>query len=193
MNPPEPRLSAAPSRGRALPLLICCDLQQEYLAAGRRHAVRNGEAPLAACRRVLEAWRRDMGPIVHMKRVARAAWFNPASTLTDWIAGFRPQPGDLVFEHPLPSAYSSPRFADYLTNLGPLECYLIGFSLEETILSTAVEGFHRGQMLTFVSNAVGWCGPREAIDPHIYHSTIVGLVARFAEVKTEEQALAAVG
>ncbi|QCI69215.1 cysteine hydrolase [Phreatobacter stygius] len=175
------------------PLLICCDLQQEYIATGRAHTVRDGDAALGACGRLLSAWRDGMWPIVHLKRVARAAWFNPASSLTDWIPGWRPQPGELIFEHPLPSAYSSPRFADYLANLGPLDCFVMGFSLEETILSTAIEGFHRGQRLICISDAVAGSRPREDADPDAYLTTLIGLVARFAEIQTEEQALAAVG
>ncbi|MGL4285897.1 MAG: isochorismatase family protein [Phreatobacter sp.] len=184
--------SAADRLCQPAPLLICCDLQQEYVVAGRAHTMRDGEAALKSCGRLLAAWRDGLWPIAHLKRVARAAWFNPASSLTDWIPGWRPQPGELIFEHPLPSAYSSPRFADYLANLGPLNCFVMGFSLEETILSTAIEGFHRGQKLTCISDAVAGAGPDSDAEQRAYLATLMGLVARFAEIKTEEQALAAV-
>ena len=59
-------------------------------------------------------WRSNLWPVMHLKRIAQAAWFNPASNLTDWIAGPETEAGELTFEHPLPSAYSSTRFAEYM-------------------------------------------------------------------------------
>ena len=90
---------------------------------------------------LLSLWRENLWPVLHLKRIARAAWFNPASNLTDWIEEFRPRPGEMVFEHPLPSAYSSTRFAEYMSSMKNIRCAMMGFSLDETILSTAVEGF----------------------------------------------------
>ena len=91
---------------------------------------------------------------MHLKRIAQAAWFNPASQLTDWIAEFKPRPGELTFEHPLPSAYSSTRFAEYMSNMRNMRCVLLGFSLDETMLSTVVDGFHRSHRYQVVSDAV---------------------------------------
>ena len=99
-------------------------------------------------------WRGNLWPIIHLKRIAQAAWFNPASNLTDWIAELKPRPGELTFEHPLPSAYSSTRFAEYMSNMRNIRCVLSGFSLDETILSTVVDGFHRSHRYQVVSDAV---------------------------------------
>ena len=91
---------------------------------------------------------------MHLKRIAQAAWFNPASKLTDWIAGAKPRPGEMAFEHPLPSAYSSSRFAEYMANMRNVRCVLAGFSLDETILATVVDGFHRSHRYQVVGDAV---------------------------------------
>ena len=96
------------------PILVCADLQIEYLTEGRRHVIADAEAITSRCRELMALWRGNLWPVMHLKRIAQAAWFNPASGLTDWIADIKPRPGELAFEHPLPSAYSSSRFSEYM-------------------------------------------------------------------------------
>src|SRR5262249_25528830 len=96
------------------PILVCADLQSEYLAEGRSHAISDGDAIMSRCLDLMTFWRDNLWPVMHLKRIAQAAWFNPASNLTNWIAELKPRPGELAFEHPLPSAYSSARFAEYM-------------------------------------------------------------------------------
>ena len=82
------------------PVLVCADIQTQYLgdedATGRE---------ASRCLALLELWRAELWPVLHLKRIAQAAWFDPASVVTDWVAAFWPRPGEMVFEHPLPSAY----------------------------------------------------------------------------------------
>ena len=62
---------------------------------------------MSRCLELMTLWRNYLWPVMHLKRIAQAAWFNPASNFTDWIAELKPKPGEIAFEHPLPSAYSS--------------------------------------------------------------------------------------
>jgi hypothetical protein len=68
------------------PILVCADLQTEYLTEGRSHVVTDAEAITAHCLELLTLWRGNLWPVMHLKRIAQAAWFNPASNLTNWIA-----------------------------------------------------------------------------------------------------------
>ena len=61
------------------PILVCADLQTEYLTEGRRHVIADAEAITARCRELMTLWRGNLWPIIHLKRIAQAAWFNPAS------------------------------------------------------------------------------------------------------------------
>jgi nicotinamidase-related amidase len=142
---------------------------------------------LSNCGIVLSRWRERLWPVVHLKRVAQAAWFNPASALTDWVPECRPQPGEMTFEHPMPSAYSSPRFCEYVANLGITRCIVIGFSLEEAILATAVEGFHRGQDLVVIGDAAA-CARPAACDLSTYRTIIFDLLKNYAAVEALESA-----
>ena len=164
------------------PILVCADLQVEYLTPGRRHVILDGDAATARCLELLTLWRDNLWPVMHLKRIAQAAWFNPASRLTDWIAETKPRPGEMTFEHPLPSAYSSARFVDYMSNIRNARCVLIGFSLDETILATAVDGFHRSHHYQVVADAVA-CRQPGAGDAAAYKHAVVNVVANFATIQ----------
>jgi nicotinamidase-related amidase len=164
------------------PILICADLQVEYLTEGRRHVITDAEPIMSRCQELLTLWRDCLWPVMHLKRIAQAAWFNPASNLTDWIAEFRPRPGEMVFEHPLPSAYSSTRFAEYMSNMKNIRCVLSGFSLDETILSTVVEGFHRSHRYQVVGDAVA-CRRAGGSEAASYKMAVLKVIANFAAIE----------
>ena len=164
------------------PILVCADLQSEYLAEGRSHAISDADAIMSRCLELMTFWRDNLWPVMHLKRIAQAAWFNPASNLTNWIAELKPRPGELAFEHPLPSAYSSTRFAEYMSNIKSLRCVVLGFSLDETILATVVDGFHRSHRYQVVSDAAA-CRRAGVGDAVSYKAAVVKVIANFAGVR----------
>ncbi len=179
-------LQASNSRAQ---LLLCMNLQKEHLAPGRRHMMAGTDDVLAACAAIMAGWRARLWPIVHLKRIARAAWFNPASAMTDWLDGYRPQPGELVFEHPLPSAYSSARFAAYMAEIGSAtRVVMIGFSLDESILATVIDGFHRGHSLRVAGDATAG-RQLDYCDLKTYRRMLFGLIADYAVLEPLGEAL----
>lgn len=136
------------------PLLICMDLQLEFLTARRPHLISDPARTIDNCRKLQSRWRAHLWPVAHLKRTATAAYFNPTSNLTEWINELRPLPGELTFEHALPSAFSSIKFADFMKHIGPLRCFIAGFALQESILATVIEGFHRGIRFDVIADAV---------------------------------------
>jgi nicotinamidase-related amidase len=163
------------------PVLICADLQCEYLAEGRKHLIADGEAIMPRCLELMTIWRDNLWPVIHLKRIAQAAWFNPASNLTNWISELKPMPGELAFEHPLPSAYSSSRFAEYMANMRSIRCIVLGFSLDETILSTVVDGFHRSHRYQVISDAAA-CRRAGVGDAASYKLVVTKVIGNFAGV-----------
>src|ERR1700742_2576403 len=167
------------------PILVCADLQMEYLTEGRSHVISDAEAITSHCLELMTLWRDNLWPVLHLKRIAQAAWFNPASNLTDWIAELKPRPGELSFEHPLPSAYSSARFAEYMSNIRSLRCMILGFSLDETILSTVVDGYHRSHRYQIIADAVA-CR-RGVGDAEAYKQAVVRVIGNFAGIEQSGQ------
>jgi nicotinamidase-related amidase len=162
-------------------ILVCADLQIEYLTEGRRHVIADADAISSRCLELMTLWRNNLWPILHLKRIAQAAWFNPASNLTNWIADLKPRPGELAFEHPLPSAYSSTRFAEYMANMKNIRCVVLGFSVDETILSTVIDGFHRSHRYQIVSDAVA-CRRLGTSDAASYKMAVVKVIGNFAGI-----------
>jgi len=163
------------------PILVCADLQIEYLTEGRCHVIADADAITSRCLELMTLWRNNLWPIIHLKRITQAAWFNPASNLTNWVADLKPRPGELAFEHPLPSAYSSTRFAEYMANMKNIRCVLSGFSLDETILSTVVDGFHRSHRYQIVRDAVA-CRRLGTGDAASYKMAVVKVIGNFAGI-----------
>lgn len=157
------------------PILVCADLQAQYLGDG-------SSAEVSQCLALLALWRTELWPVLHLKRIAQAAWFDPGSGLTDWATAFRPQPGEMVFEHPLPSAYSSSRFAEHIASIRGVHCLMAGCSLDETILATVVEGFHRGQRFSVAGDAVS-CAPSVAAGAEEYRAAMLRAIGKFAVVE----------
>ena len=159
------------------PILVCADVQAQHLGdeevAGRA---------ASRCLALLELWRTELWPVLHLKRIAQAAWFDPTSDVTDWAAGFRPRPGELVFEHPLPSAYSSSRFAEYMTSLKHVHCLVAGCSLDETVLATVIDGFHRSHRFRVVIDAVT-CSQPGIVDNDAYGASMLVAIGKFAGVE----------
>jgi nicotinamidase-related amidase len=162
-------------------LLLCVNMQKGQLAADPQRPRAHPGGALTACETLLSTWRSRMWPVAHLKRVAQAAWFGPMSELTDWLDGWRPVPGEMVFEHPLPSAYSSPRFSEYMRHIGPTTCTIIGFALEDTVLATVIDGFHRGHQLRVVEETVA-CREPGYCEPAIYRRVLLGLVENYASM-----------
>jgi nicotinamidase-related amidase len=158
------------------PILVCADLQVQHLSG---ECV--GGPEVSQCLALLELWRAELWPVLHLKRIAQAAWFDPASRLTDWSTAFRPQPGEMVFEHPLPSAYSSPRFAEYMASMKGVHCLMAGCCLDETILATVIDGFHRGHRFGVVGDATTATLSRDG-DADGYRGAMLRAIGKFAGV-----------
>ncbi len=167
-------------------VLVCTDLQVEYLIPGRRHTVLDGDAATMGCLKLLALWRSNLWPVMHLKRIAQAEWFNPSSRLTDWIAEAKPRPGEMIFEHPLPSAYSSSRFADYMASNRNVRCVMTGFSFDETILATVVEGFHRSHRYRAITDAVACRRPATG-EVAFYKQSVVNIITSFATLQSSAE------
>ena len=174
------------------PMLVCADLQIEWVTEGCRNAITDAEAIMSRCLALMALWRANLWPVMHLKRIAQAAWFNPDSNLTNWIADLRPRPGELAFEHPLPSAYSSARFADYASSIRNIRFLVMGFSLDETILSTVIEGFHRSHRYQVIGDAVA-CRRADAGQAAAYTDAVVKVIGNFASVHHSAELIGASG
>jgi nicotinamidase-related amidase len=159
-------LSASPT------ILVCCDLQESCSPADAGSSLAT-----VACHALLARWRKLRWPVAHLKRMGQRQWL--ARDADEWIEAFRPRPDELTFLHHLPSAYSSEHFTQYMQSIRDTACVLTGYSLDETILATAVDGYHRNHRYYLATDAVACKVPLRA-DAEIYRCAVMAIVQNFA-------------
>jgi nicotinamidase-related amidase len=132
--------------------LVLVDLQQEYIARPRVLALEETKGALANCRAAL-AHARAMGiPVAFVRWIDRTPLFNKATPFSRWIEGFEPHGVDMIFERNRPSCYASADFAEVMSSGGG-SFVLAGFAGEAACLATAIDAFHRGHTVTFLTDA----------------------------------------
>jgi nicotinamidase-related amidase len=135
--------------------LVCLDLQRDYVVPGRPRYAPANAAVAAACARVLELARDDGWRVVHSQLRADNAALWPRELFGAPIEGLRPLISEPVFFHHGLSAFTNPSFAAELRGARGDEVFLIGFSLADTCLATALAGVDEGLSLTLLEDAVG--------------------------------------
>jgi nicotinamidase-related amidase len=173
----------------AWPWLICLDLQREHVAPGHaRYSAHNVHAALH-CARVLEFARRDGWRVVHAQLQPQNAGRPMPDHFRAPIEGLRPLIDEPVFFHRGISAFANPSFTGELRAARGEDVFLIGFSLADTCLATALAGVDQGLSLTLVDNAIG-PGPdpsradaaQAVLSPYVRFAASDGLVGSGLEV-----------
>jgi nicotinamidase-related amidase len=156
--------TARPWRARQRRWLICLDLQRDYVVPGRpRYAPGNAEVA-EACAKVLGRAREEGWRVVHSQHRADGAPLSPRGLFDAPIEGLRPLISEPVFFRSGLSAFANPAFAAELKRARGDRVLLIGFSLADTCLATALAAVDAGLSLTLVEDAVGASDRVEASD-----------------------------
>ena len=135
--------------------LVCLDLQREYVVPGRPLYAPDSAAVTRACARVLQHARTLGWRVVHSQlRLSGVACFG-ADAFGAPIEGLRPLVSEPVFLRRSLSAFSDPEFAAELADARGEAVYLMGFSLADTCLATALSAIDQGLKLTLVEDAIG--------------------------------------
>jgi hypothetical protein len=79
-----------------------------------------------------------------------------------------------------------------MSNMKNIRCVLLGFSLDETILSTVVEGFHRSHRYQVVSDAVA-CRHPGVVDAASYKLAVVKVIGNYAGIQESSDLFRASG
>ncbi len=171
-------------RPRSVPVLVLVDMQQEYAIAGRPLALPRIGPALENCRRAL-GHARNSGIQVAYVRWIGAPLFQAGTRFARWIEGFEPQLCDMIFDRDRPSCYASPAFADVMERGSP-PLVVAGFAGEAACLATAIDGYHRGQDVTFLCDASA-SHALDGIAAEDIHRSVSAVLRAFADV-TDTQA-----
>ncbi|HEY1752758.1 MAG TPA: cysteine hydrolase [Caulobacteraceae bacterium] len=163
------------------PWLICLDLQRDHVIPGRPSYVAGNADVVDTCVRVLSLARDENWRIVHSQVRVETDISWPRELFRAPIEGLRPLITEPVFFRKALSAFATPGFADELRGARGAEVYLIGFSLADTCLATAIGAVDAGLSLTLVEDAVG---AGEAPDEAAATRTVL---TRFAKLRSSRR------
>ncbi len=170
------------SRARTVVLLDvqrdCADIDAPEVAAA-----------IGNCRSLLRHARAAGLQVAFTRWIGRGAFFGSDAPFSGWLDGFEPTRKDLVFDRGQPSCYSNPLFAEIITQAGG-HFVVAGITGETACLATAVDAFHRGHRMTFLSDAsasreLGEIGRGEV------HRVVTGVIDLFGEITTTNRWIAA--
>ncbi|MEL6063142.1 MULTISPECIES: cysteine hydrolase family protein [unclassified Methylobacterium] len=175
-------------RPRSVPVLVLVDMQQEYEIEGRPLALPSIGPALSNCRLALDH-ARESGIQVAYVRWIGAPLFQAGTRFARWIEGFEPQGCDMIFDRDRPSCYASPSFADVMERGCP-PLVIAGFAGEAACLATAIDGYHRGQDITFLSDASASHG-LDGIAAADIHRSVSAVLRAFGDVMSTQAWIAA--
>jgi nicotinamidase-related amidase len=168
----------------AIPIMVFVDLQQEYIASPRALAIPTAADVLVNCRAALTHARKIGWPVAFIRWAGRSPFFNQATKFSQWIEGFEPTGADMIFERSRPSCYASQPFSEVIASSGG-NYVLAGFAGEAACLSTAIDAFHRGHRVTYLSDASASHGldDMSASEVHLAVSKVIGLYGDVTSTK----------
>jgi len=137
-----------------VPVLVCLDLQMEFVAPGRPWADPDGEAVGAICADVIARARAAGWSLVHAQ-LHQGAPLIAGAGMTQPISGCEPRPGEVLLRRAGVSAYAHPDLDGILEGSLDAKGYLIGFSAGTSLNATLFDAQDRGHDLTLLEDAVG--------------------------------------
>jgi nicotinamidase-related amidase len=135
--------------------LVCLDLQREFVVPGRPLFQPEAAAVVGACGRIIRRARHDGWNIVHAHRRRPDGLFGKTGLFSAPIEGLRPLISEPIFVREALSAFANTDFGSTLSQARGDDVYLIGFSLADSCLATALDAIDEGLRLNLVADALG--------------------------------------
>ena len=136
------------------PVLLCMDLQMEFVAPGRPFADPDGEVIAARCASLIRDAREAGWSVVHAQ-LHQGGPLIAGHGLTQPIPGCEPRPGEVLLRRAGVSAFAHPDLDGVVEAAAGSGAYVIGFSAPLSLTSTLFDAEDRGQNLLFVGDAIG--------------------------------------
>ena len=136
-----------------IPILICMDLQQEFIAPGRPFADPEGDDIAAVCQSLIEQ-ARDAGWTVLHSQLHQGGSIIAGHGLTQPIKGCEPLAGEILLRRAGVSAYAHPDMDGILANCLEDNVYMIGCSGPLSLTQTLFDAEDRAHRLQLVQGAI---------------------------------------
>ena len=138
-----------------VPVLLCVDLQMEFIAPGRPWADPDGEEVAAVCIGVLQQARRSGWAIVHTQLHRGGPMLDGRSALSASIPGCAPRPEEVLLKRAGVSAFAHPDLDGILAGCAEEGAVMIGFTAPISLTTTLYDAADRGHNLKLLQEACG--------------------------------------
>lgn len=137
-----------------VPILLCMDMQMEFVAPGRPWADPDGDEVAASCAHIIALARRAGWSLVHAQ-LHHGGPMMEGEGLSKPIPGCEPRPGEVLLRRAGVSAYAHPDLDGVLEGAMGAPAYMIGFSAPMSLTATLLDAEERGHGLALIEDAVG--------------------------------------
>ncbi|WP_285020833.1 isochorismatase family protein [Novosphingobium sp. fls2-241-R2A-195] len=184
------------------PALLLVDVVVAYLTPGQPLYSPRFETALASCERLTAAARKAGVPVIFTNVVYRAGgidgglFYKKVPALEAFLEGsplgafpdtLQPRADEVVVTKQYASSFFGTSLAATLTSMGVDSLFITGFSTSGCVRASALDALQNGFVPLVVADA---CGDR---DERPHEANLFDLSKKYAEVLSEEQAIALMG
>ncbi|PNU03335.1 isochorismatase family protein [Novosphingobium guangzhouense] len=184
------------------PALLLVDVVVAYLTPGQPLYSPRFETALASCERLTEAARKAGVPVIFTNVVYRAGgvdgglFYKKVPALEAFLEGsalgafpdtLQPRADEVVVTKQYASSFFGTSLAATLTSMGVDSLFITGFSTSGCVRASALDALQNGFVPLVVADA---CGDR---DERPHEANLFDLSKKYAEVLSEQQAIALMG
>lgn len=170
--------------------LIVVDVQREYVAADRPFCIAGIGPSLVQCSAVLKLARESGWPIAHIQHLQdSSSLFATGSEEARLIRGFEPRSGENLITKSDFSCYSAPEFEEFVAAHRNHELVIIGYGATMCVLSTIIDGYHRGDKYLLVTDATA-AKAAAGLSEASLHQHAVAILGPFAKQTTTSELIA---
>jgi nicotinamidase-related amidase len=166
-----------PTSGKAL---VVVDVQNEYVTPGRPFNIQSIAPSLARCADVLAQARSEGWPVAHVQHLQSGSIFAHGSQEAALVEGFEPRSGEELITKGDFSCYSAEAYRRFVATNRGRELVIVGYGATMCVLSTIIDGYHRGDKYVLVTDATAAkaAGGLSEEALHLHVVTILGTFAR---------------
>jgi nicotinamidase-related amidase len=162
-------------------VLVMIDVQREYNTVGRSFYINGIEKSLKNAKEVLDFARMQEWNIIHIKHLQDGSIFSINSEFSDYIDGFAPRKSETEFIKSNYSCFSNENFSNELEKYKSSKIFIAGYNSTMCVLSTIIEGYHRGYDMNFIHDASDAKADEKNTEQQ-RHEIMTSVLASFAKV-----------
>lgn len=136
----------------------------------------------------MEHARKKNWEIIHIEHLQDGQIFNSNDRFSNFVKDFMPLSHEKIFIKNNFSCFSNSEFTNYMNQYYDMPIYIIGYNSRMCVLSTIIEGYHKGYKFILVRDAANALADGVRNEDEL-HSTMVSVLSTFSEIVSTNEIL----